>query len=86
MPQYMQHNGLWDLTANMMPEVYKDTENEPKLTPLFWEGLQGRMSNNSNKVRLDIRTRYFCELEKQSFFDLRVFVDFTYLALCYCCV
>ena len=31
------------------------------------------MSNNSNKVRLDIRTRYFCELEKQSFFDLRVF-------------
>ena len=31
------------------------------------------MSNNSNKVRLDIRTRYFCELGKQPFFDLRVF-------------
>ena len=30
---------------------------EPKLTPLSGEELQGRSSNNSNKARVDIRTR-----------------------------
>ena len=45
---YIRHNDLRDLTANMMSEVCKDTEIEPKLTPLSGEELQGRTSNSSN--------------------------------------
>ena len=55
----IQHNDLCDLTANVMSEVCKDTEIEPKLTPLYGEELQGRTSNNSNEARVDIRTRGF---------------------------
>ena len=36
----IRHNELRDLTANI--RVSKDTEIEPKLTPLSGEGLQGR--------------------------------------------
>ena len=43
---YIQHNDLRDLTANIMSEVYKDTETEPKKTPLSREELQGRTLNN----------------------------------------
>ena len=50
----IRHNDLRNVTANMMSEMYKDTEIEPKLTPLSGEELQGRTSNNSNKVRADI--------------------------------
>ena len=56
-----------------MSEVGKDTEIEPKLTPLSGEELQGRTSNNSNEARVDIRTRYFWEQGQQAFFELRVF-------------
>ena len=45
----------------MMSEVCKDTEIEPILTPLSGEELQGRTSNNSNEVRVDIGTRGFWE-------------------------
>ena len=52
-----------------MSEVCKYTEIEPKLTPLFGEELQGRTSNNSNEVGVDIRTRGFWEREQQAIFD-----------------
>ena len=45
----------------MTSEVCKDTEIEPKLTPLSGEELQGRTSNNSNEARVDIMTRGFWE-------------------------
>ena len=70
---YIRHNDLRDLTANIMSEVCKDTEIEPKLTPLSGVELQGRTSNNPNKARIDIRTRCFWEREQQAFFSLRVF-------------
>ena len=66
---YIRHNDLRDLTATMMSDVCKDTKIEPKLTPLSVEELQGRTSNNSNKVKLDIRTRGFWERGQQAFFD-----------------
>ena len=69
----IQHNDLCDLTANVMSEVCKDTEIEPKLTPLYGEELQGSTSNNSNEARVDIRTRGFWEQGQQVFFNLRVF-------------
>ena len=62
-----------DLTPDMMSEVCKDTEIEPKLTPLSGEEQQGRMSSNSNEAKIDIRTRGFWERGQQAFFDLRVF-------------
>ena len=45
----IRHNDLRDLTENMMLEVCKDIETEPKLIPLSGEELQARMSNNSNE-------------------------------------
>ena len=57
----IRHNNLRDLTANMMSEVCKDTEIEPKLPPLSGEQLQGNMSSNSNEARVDIRNRGFWE-------------------------
>ena len=45
----IRHNDLRDLTANMMSEVCKDTEVEPKLSQFSEEKLQCRTSNNSNK-------------------------------------
>ena len=38
---YIRHNDLRDLTSDIMSEVCKDTESEPKLTPLSGEELQG---------------------------------------------
>ena len=52
----------------MMSEVCKDTEGEPKLTPLSEEELQGRVSNNSNDEQVDIRARDFWEQGQQAFF------------------
>ena len=46
----LRHNDLRDLAANMMSEECKDTEIEPKLTPLSGEELQGRTSNNSKSL------------------------------------
>ena len=43
----------------MMSQVCKDTKIKSKLTQLSGEELQGRMSNNSNEARVDIRTRVF---------------------------
>ena len=57
----------------MMSEVRKDTEIEPKLTPLSREELQDRTSNNSKKEEADIRFRGFWERGQQTFFDLWVF-------------
>ena len=70
---YKRHNNLRNLTANMMSEVCKDTEVEPKLTPLSGEELHSRTSSSSNEARVDIRTRGFWKWGQQTFFDLRVF-------------
>ena len=59
----------------------KDTEIEPKLTPLSGKELQGRTSNNSNEATVDIKTRGFWERAQQAFFDLRVFHP---KICCYC--
>ena len=57
----IRRNDLKDQTANITSEVCKNTEIEPKLTPLSGEELQGRTPNNSNEARVDIRTRGFWE-------------------------
>ena len=65
----IRHNYLQDLTTNMLSELCCDTEIEPKLTTLCVEQLQDRKSNNSNKVRVDIRTQGFWERGQQAFYD-----------------
>ena len=54
-------------------QVCKDTEIEPKVTPLSGEELQDKTSNNSNEARVDIRTRGFWERGQHAFFNFRVF-------------
>ena len=51
-----------------MSEVCKDTEIELRLIPLSGEKLHGRTSNNSNEVRVDIRTWGFWKQRLQAFF------------------
>ena len=46
----IRYDDLQDLTENMMSEVCKDTETEPKITALSGEELQGKRSNNSSKA------------------------------------
>ena len=64
---YIQQYDLRDLTSNIMSEVCKDTEIEPKLKSLSGKELQGTTSNNSNEARVDIRTRDYWEQGKQKF-------------------
>ena len=69
----VRHNDLRDLTANMLSEVCKDIEIEPKLTPLTGEVLGSRTANTTNEARLDIRAPGVWERGQQAFLDLRVF-------------
>ena len=69
----IRHNDLRDLTANMLSEVCKDTEIEPRLQTLTGEQLNNRTANRSDEARLDIRARGVWARGQQAFFDLRVF-------------
>ena len=69
----IRRNDLRDLTANMLSEVCRDIEIEPKLTPLTCEELGNRTANTTNEARLDIRARGVWERVQQVFLDLRVF-------------
>ena len=53
----IRHNELKDLTAQMLSKVCKDTEVDPKLTPLTGEDSYRRALNKTNEARLDIRAR-----------------------------
>ena len=67
----VRYNDLRDLPANMLSEVCKDIEIEPKLTPLTGEELDSRTANTTNEGRLDIRARGAWEREQQAYLDLR---------------
>ena len=69
----IRHNDLGDLTANMLSEVCRDVEIEPKLTPLTGEVLGSRTANTTNEARLDIRACEVWERGQKAFLDLRVF-------------
>ena len=69
----MRHKNLRDLTENMLSEVCKDREIEPKLAPLTDKDLDRRTANTTNGTRLDIRARGVWERGQQAFSDLRVF-------------
>ena len=66
-------NDLRDLITNMLSKVCKNTEIEPKSTPLKGKELGSRTTNTTNKARFDIRARGVWERGQQAFLDLRVF-------------
>ena len=67
----IRHNNLRDPTAKMSYEVCRDTEIEPKLTPLTGEDPDSRTANAINEARFDIRARGVWE--RKQHLDLRVF-------------
>ena len=69
----IRHDDQRDLIANMLSEVCKDIEIEPKLTPLTGEELDSRTANTTNEARLDIRARGVWERGQEALLDLRVF-------------
>ena len=69
----VRRNDLRDLITNMSSKVCKNTEIEPKSTPLKGKELGSRTTNTTNKARLDIRAREVWERGQQAFLDLRVF-------------
>ena len=65
----IRHNDLRDLTANMLSQVCKDVEIEPKLTPLAGKELSSRTANTTNEARLDVRAHEVWERGQQVFFN-----------------
>lgn len=51
----MKCNDLPDITTNVMSGKCNDTKTEPNSTYLSGKELHGRTSNNSNKLKVDIR-------------------------------
>ena len=54
------YNNLRDLTVKIFPQVCKDREIEPKLTPLTGEELDSSTGNTTNEGRLDIKQDFAC--------------------------
>ena len=75
----IRHSDLRDLTANMLSEVCKDIEIEPKLTTLTGKELDSRNVNAKNEVRLEIRARGIWERGNQAFFDLGLLTSIPHL-------
>ena len=70
----LRHNGIRDLTANLLTEVCSNVCVEPELQPLSGESLKNRTANTEDHARLDIAAnglwggRY-----ERNFLDVRVF-------------
>ena len=60
-----------------MPEVCKDREIEPKLTPLTGEELDSSTGNTTHEGRLDMKQDFACggvwQWGQQAFLDLMIF-------------
>ena len=66
----IRHNYLRDVTVNLLSNVYKDVEIEPKLRPVTGETFLNRTANTRTEARLDIRSWGFWVRGQQAFFDL----------------
>ena len=55
----IRHNEIWDLTANLLTEVFNDVCIEPDLQPIDGEVLTGSSSNTQDGARLDIAANGF---------------------------
>ena len=57
----IRHHDLKDLTENVLSQVCKDIEIEPKLTPSMVDELGSRTANTMNETRFDIKEHGFWE-------------------------
>ena len=70
----IRHNDIWDLTADLLYEVYHDVSTEPSLQPLAGESLPLRTVNCDAGAHLDIKTSSFWGSRFQcTFFDVQIF-------------
>ena len=70
----IRHNEIWDLTANLLTEVFNDVCIEPDLQPIDGEVLTGSSSNTQDGARLDIAANGFWGgWFERTFFDVWVF-------------
>ena len=69
----MRHNELRDITAELLEEVCKDVQTEPKLAELTGEKFKLRSTNTENEARLDIACRGFWSTGTRALLDIRVF-------------
>ena len=69
----MRHNELRDMTAELLVEVCKDVQTEPKLAELTGEKFKLRTTNTENEARLDIACRGFWSTGTRALLDIRVF-------------
>ena len=69
----LQHNGLRDITYELLSEVCKGVENEPMLQPLTGETLKYQTAKTENNTRLDVIALGFWCRDQRAFFDIRVF-------------
>ena len=70
----IRHDGIKDITTNLMKEVCRHVAIEPTLQPLSGENLIPASANRSNEARLDIKADGFWDCNYQSaYFDVRIF-------------
>ena len=70
----IRHDGIKDITANLMKEVCRHVAIKPTLQPLSGENLIPASANRSNEARLDIKADGFWDCNYQSaYFDVRIF-------------
>ena len=67
------HNSSQDLTANLLNNVCKDVEIEPRLLLVTGKNLENQTGNRRNETRADIRSTGFWARGQQAFTDKRVF-------------
>ena len=68
----IRHNEVWDFTASILAECYKDVRIEPDLTPLTGEVFP-KSSITTDDARVDVAARGVWVKGQMAFFDVRVF-------------
>jgi len=69
---FIQHNDIWNITAEWLSKVCYDVAIEPPLQPLTWESIEPRSANRAS-LRADIHVKGFWGQRQSAFFDVRVF-------------
>ena len=70
----IRHNEIRDTFGNLMNEVSRDVEIEPKLQPLQRESLINNSTTTEDEARLDIKANRLWDLRlSRSFFDVKIF-------------
>ena len=69
----MRHNTIRNTTAELLEEVCKDVQIEPKLLELTGEKLKLKTTITDDEARLDVSARNFWSQGTKAFVDVRIF-------------